>query len=307
VSAELLQRFRDRIAEAIDGLDDDAISDDVYEAVDWREITRELVASDPEIKKRLLIKAAQLLCESVDEVEEFESLTGQDPLDFLQEVNDADSKENLLREVCRKDAYVRQILSDKLRQLLAEELDQVESLDQLIDGDNALSFLPPELSVRHIASDLLANDQEFRQQMQVSLRRAIKDKVRTGFELSDLPPDFASKLGLPAMVEQVLSERDFRAEIATTLQSSVKLAVTRVIRDGRFAEEIATKVRTSQEFNWLVEKQIDILLKDHDFVARVQKTVRSQIEKDVRSSSPPTIRTYLTDKVRALFGSFTSS
>jgi hypothetical protein len=307
MSEELLQRFKGRIAEAIDGLDEESIADDVYEAVDWRELTRELLASDPDIKRRLLAKAAQLLCESVDEVEEFESLTGQDPLDFLQEVDASDGGDNSLVELCRQDPQVRQMLTATLRQLLAQELDQIETLDQLTDSGDLLSFLPPELDAKLITTELLTNDQEFRQQLEVSLRRAIKDKIRAGFELSDLPVDVASKLGLPAMVDQVLSERDFRAEIAATLQSSVKLTVMRIVRDGRFAEEIAAKVRTSQEFTWLVEKQIDILLRDQDFVARVQKSVRSQIEKDVRATTQPTIRTYLADKVRALFGSFTGS
>jgi|GEM_PF-3587567 len=270
---DLIDKLLDKIEEAIEGLGEDAIVDDINEAVDWREIVKEIIAEDQAIKKKLKDKVIQLIGDKIDEAESFEDLTGEDKFDFLQHLPNGDDIESIISKLLVPGQSLRKRLETKIIELAGGQIDEANDFEDLTGRDdlNWHEYLPPDWSFTKIIAELLESDKELKDKLKEKLQELTLDKLDS-LDEGDMPEweEFAAMLGINDIIRQIINESDeVKEKLTEEIRSLINTKIEEGLDDDNLPDDFLKNLDLSTE--------VKLVLADRDFRNQISEQLQKMI------------------------------
>ncbi len=294
--ADWVRIFGEKIEGAIDGLGVDALTEDISEAVDWQELVRTVITEDPDIRKKLKDKIAELVEDHLKEVNNFEDLVREDDFDWLGCLPKGEGIEDIVSKLLEPGGLLRKKLEEKITRLIEKSIDETEDFEGLT-GDSDFSWyecLPGNWDIGKVITELLKSDEGLKEKLKEKVQELFLARV-DGLDDDDMPgwDDFLEILEIEEKVRGILGSSD---ELKEKLTSRIKELVGSRIQDGLDEGALPGDFLEAMD----ISAEVTRVLADRDFRAQVaeklQGAIRNFIMRIVQGSG---LEDKLTEKVGA--------
>ncbi len=273
--ADWVRIFGEKIEGAIDGLDGDALADDISEAVDWQELIRTAVAEDPDIRKKLKDKIVKLIEARIKEANDFEDLAGDSDFDWREYLPRDWDIGKIITELLESDEELKEKLREKVQELFLAKLDTLDD-DDMPDWDDFLGTLQIEERIREI----LGSSDELKEKLTSRIRELVNSRIQDGLDEDVLPADLLETVDISAEVNQVLADREFRAQLAEKLREAIENFTMRLVRGSGLEGKLKEKIEVNPEFNSLLERQVGEMMRNPELISIIRNTIMERLAKD---------------------------
>jgi hypothetical protein len=280
--ADWAKKFGERIEEAIDNLEDDALSDDIREAVDWSELVKEIIREDPAIKKKIRDKVTELIESYLDNAEDLGELAGDSDFNFLDHLPNGDDIGTYISKLLEPGQPLRKKLEVKLVELVGSQIDDASDFEELTgDGDfNWYDHLPEGWSLAKIIAELLESDKELKDKLKEKLQELTLDKL-DNLDEADMPEweEFAEMLGINDIIRQIINESD---EVKKKLTEEIRGLIHTKIEEGLDEDNLPDDFLKNLDLS----TEVKLVLADREFRAQISE----QLQKMVREFILQTVK-----------------
>ena len=209
--ADWVRIFGEKIEEAVNGLGEDALADDISEAVDWQELVRTIIAEDPDIRKKLKDKAVELVEAHLTEVNDFEDLVGDDGFNWLECLPKGEGVESIVSKLLEPGGPLRKKLEEKIARLIEGDVNNAEDFEGLT-GDSDFNWyedLPGDWDIGKVIAELLDSDEKLKEKLRGKVQELFLAKIDT-LDDDDMPDwdDFLEILQIEEKVRGILGSSD---------------------------------------------------------------------------------------------------
>jgi hypothetical protein len=283
--ADWAKKFGERIEEAIDNLEDDALSDDIREAVDWSELVKEIIREDPAIKKKIRDKVTELIESHLENADGLGELAGDDDFDFLQHLPDGGDIGTFISKLLESGQPLRKKLEAKLVELVGNQIDGSDTFEELTGDDdfNWYDHLPEDWSIVKVIAELLESDKELRNKLKEKLQELALEKL-DNLDEDDMPEweEFAEMLGINDIIRQIINEsNEVKEKLTEEIRGLIHTKIEEGLEEDSLPDDLMEKMDLSTE--------VKLVLADREFRAQIseqlQKMIREFIVQTVNQGS----------------------
>lgn len=273
--ADWARQFGERIEEAIGGLEEDALAEDVQEAVDWRELVKVILAEDPAIKQKLRDKITELVGNHIDNADSLSELVGNDNFDFLQCLPKGTDVETLVSELLEPGQALRTALEHKIAELIGSKIEEASDFEELTgDSDfDWLEHLPKSWSIEKMITELLGADEEIKKKVRAKVQELTLDKLDS-LDDDEMPEweDMLEILQIEKRVREIVESSD---EVKSKIAERIRELIASKIEEEFEDDETAGDVLKALD----VPAEIRRILSDHQFKIQVLDQLAVAIRK----------------------------
>jgi len=274
MSKDLGEKLMRKLEEALEGVlneedSKDEIMQGIRENVDLGEIVGEVISEDTEVREALKNKAKILLIEEIDAIDDIEVLY-DDHDEMLNDIEKGAKISGIVKEVLESDEELREKLRMKVAELTGERIGDLDD-DTLPVWDDFIELLNIGEQVKKIASQ-----EDIRKTLEEKLKEVIQEDIGS-VDVRDLPTDMWDLLGIQSQVAAILQNPAFLAEIHQTTQSKLQEAVLGLIGDEDDGLDLKNRVRDHQDVKRIIERQLDEVLRDPQFIVQIRETLKERI------------------------------
>jgi hypothetical protein len=275
--------FKSKIEEAIEELDKDSVAEDIHEAVDWSELTQEILREDAEVQKKLKDKFAQLIGEAIEGASDFEDLTGDGDFDFLQHLPDGKDIGAFVSELLEQGQPLRKKLEEKIVELVGSQISEASDFEELTGDDEFRWFdnLPRGFSLESTVADLLKSDEKLLEKLRGKLRELVIEDIDDNMSTDDIPDwsDLLEMLGIEERIRKMVEEdEELKEKLLAEIRSLIKSKIENELDEDSLPEDLWQKMNLSAE--------VGQVLADRDFRGQIS----DQLQKMIREFIMTTVR-----------------
>jgi hypothetical protein len=271
--ADWVKKFGDRIEEAIDQLDDDVISDDIREAVNWSELVKEIIREDPAIKKKIRDKVTELIESHLENADDLGELAGDEDFDFLQHLPDGGDIGTFISKLLESGQPLRKKLEAKLVELVGNQIDGADTFEELTGDEdfNWYDHLPEDWSLAKIIAELLESDKELKDKLKEKLQELTLDKLDS-LDEDDMPEweEFSAMLGINDIIRQIINESD---EVKEKLTEEIRGLINTKIEEGLDEDNLPDDFLKNLD----ISTEVTLVLADRDFRAQISEQLQNMV------------------------------
>lgn len=272
--ADWVRIFGEKIEEAINNLDGDVLADDISEAVDWQELVRTAIAEDPDIRKKLKDKVAELVETRIKGVNDFDDLVGDDDFDWLGCLPKGEGVEDIVSKLLEPGGLLRKKLEEKITRLIEGDIDNTEDFEGLTgDSDfNWYEYLPDDWDIGKTIAELLESDEELKEKLGEKVQELFLARI-DNLDNDDMPDwdDFLEILQIGERIREILGSSD---ELKEKLTNRIKELVDSRIQDGLDEDAIPADFLEAVD----ISAEVSQVLADRDFRAQVAEKLQGAIK-----------------------------
>lgn len=285
---DIRKKLKDKVVELVEARIkevndfDDLIGDDDF---NWLEclpksegvesIVSKLLEPGGLLRKKLEEKITRLIEGGIDNTEDFEGLTGDSDFNWYECLPKDWDIEKVIAELLESDEELKEKLREKVQELFLAKLDTLDD-DDMPDWDDFLGTL----QIKERIHEILGSSDELKEKLTNRIKELVNSRIQDGLDGDALPADLLETVDISAEVNQVLADRNFRAQLAEKLQEAITNFTMRLVRGSGLEGKLKEKVEANPEFNFLLEHQVGEMMRNPELISTIRNTITERLAKD---------------------------
>jgi hypothetical protein len=201
----------------------------------------------------------------------------EDTKDAVEEaVRDNVEFSEIVSELLSDDEEVKDVLKQKVRELLLKQIMAVESLEDFYeDGDDMHTDLRDAINVSELMDEMFKSDEELMAQARNKVKELIRKQVEDNLDSDDLPDwdELVDLMCLEDLVKEILKQD----EVVVMIREKMIELLKSYIEEDIDADKLPDNLNEMLD----IDAQIKQLLDDREFRGRINEKLNTVLETEV--------------------------